>query len=387
MSRSLIRKNQLHPDIADLISGYGDSFFVTPVELAQSLLNFQGGLPIDGIVYITGTQTISGLKNFTTRPTVNGIGVLLQGEAAGGGGTVANAVYTTGNQTIGGIKNFTSRPSLNGIGFATTGEIGGASTAFNGVRPITLQVPGFQGLQPNGDNVVTFLNNLFYPFTQANVTLVGFAVQELGTTLTDINFDVNISPGSLTFGTDIVNAIPYVSTARTPITPTPSASFTMTNVSVGSLTTTTSNVFVRVGSKNQNGAAMTIDSNIQTIYFEAPMYAGSGVLNLTSNASTLRTVLSAQSTATNNGKAVILEPGSRTVTVTTPNLGYYFFVYPDSWGALSQIKDTNFQLNFISDFTTGSIQIPLINGVNHPYRWYRNTNGITLNNYNVEYIF
>ena len=66
---------------------------------------------ISNLVYQTGNQTISGIKNFISRPTVNGTGVLLIGEAAGGGGIVTlpdTIVYTTGNQSINGIINFTS---------------------------------------------------------------------------------------------------------------------------------------------------------------------------------------------------------------------------------------------------------------------------------------
>jgi hypothetical protein len=81
MDRSLIRKNQLHPDISDLISGYGNNFFTTEAEVNQLLNN-----EILKTVQITGNQNIAGIKNFTSRPTVNGTGVLLVGEAAAGGG-------------------------------------------------------------------------------------------------------------------------------------------------------------------------------------------------------------------------------------------------------------------------------------------------------------
>jgi len=81
MSKSLIRKNQLHPDIADLVSGYGDDFFITENELNQALEVFQNVLTA-GAVLVSGNQTISGLKNFITRPTINGTGVLLSGEAS-----------------------------------------------------------------------------------------------------------------------------------------------------------------------------------------------------------------------------------------------------------------------------------------------------------------
>jgi len=77
MSRSLIRKNQLHPDIADLVGQYGSGFFVSDAN--------------DQTVYISGNQTISGVKTFAT------------------GIFAPNLVYNTGNQTISGIKTFATK--------------------------------------------------------------------------------------------------------------------------------------------------------------------------------------------------------------------------------------------------------------------------------------
>jgi len=57
------------------------------------------------IVFTTGNQTISGEKTFVSRPTVNGTGVLLSGEAAQLPETI---VYTTGDQTISGEKTFSA---------------------------------------------------------------------------------------------------------------------------------------------------------------------------------------------------------------------------------------------------------------------------------------
>ena len=83
MAKSLIRKNQLHPDIIDLVSGYGTGFFVTPDQL-NNAIDVSQQIITQGAVLISGNQNISGLKNFVQRPTVNGSGVLLQGEASQG---------------------------------------------------------------------------------------------------------------------------------------------------------------------------------------------------------------------------------------------------------------------------------------------------------------
>lgn len=86
------------PNVGGVYSVNGKAGYVT---LDKSDI----GLSED-LVYLTGNQTISGVKTFITRPQVNGTGVLLSGE----GGDVAilpdTIVYTTGNQIISGNKAF-----------------------------------------------------------------------------------------------------------------------------------------------------------------------------------------------------------------------------------------------------------------------------------------
>ena len=88
-----------------------------------------GSVPILALnlIYNTGNQTVSGIKNFISRPTVNNTGVVLSGEAATPANlattgstlntrinnlsgyinsTGSNIVFTTGNQTITGQKIF-----------------------------------------------------------------------------------------------------------------------------------------------------------------------------------------------------------------------------------------------------------------------------------------
>lgn len=81
MAKSLIRKNQLHPDIADLVSGYGDPLFSTPQE-TQDLINNS----FNSTVRTTGNQTINGIKSFNERPLFDGVGLALLTEITGGGG-------------------------------------------------------------------------------------------------------------------------------------------------------------------------------------------------------------------------------------------------------------------------------------------------------------
>ena len=62
MSRSLIRKTQLHPDVSDLVGQYGSGYFISN----------------QAVVYQTGNQTISGLKTFVNQGIFNS-GIDLRG--------------------------------------------------------------------------------------------------------------------------------------------------------------------------------------------------------------------------------------------------------------------------------------------------------------------
>ena len=79
------------------ITGIDLSSYATITNLASTgstlqtnIINLSGYInsSSSNIVFTTGSQTISGLKNFATRPTVNGVGVLLSGEAANFAGDI-----------------------------------------------------------------------------------------------------------------------------------------------------------------------------------------------------------------------------------------------------------------------------------------------------------
>ena len=71
--------------------------FITASQTGQFVgTGATGGFAVNTqVVFITGNQDVSGIKNFYSRPTVNGTGVLLSGEATALPTTI---LYTTGNQ-------------------------------------------------------------------------------------------------------------------------------------------------------------------------------------------------------------------------------------------------------------------------------------------------
>jgi hypothetical protein len=114
MSKSLIRKNQLHPDISDLVGEYGSSFFISVNSSGDLINGLSEAISEDfaNIVRTTGEQNISGVKNFVTRPTVNGTGVLLSGEEAREFKFSGDLVVTlSNNKTFGKFQNGASIPA------------------------------------------------------------------------------------------------------------------------------------------------------------------------------------------------------------------------------------------------------------------------------------
>lgn len=345
MPKSLIRKNQLHPDVGDLVSGYGSGYFVTFDDLDFILDTYEPEIKLTG----------------------------------------QNVVYTTGTQTISGQKSFDTRPRFNGSGLATTGELGG-STTFNGNRAITRS--SIDGVIPGGTDVVTFLNNLFYPFISGSITLNNFAIQELGRTVTTINFVGTINTGSLNLN-QFTNVEGYVNNVgRLPLLIPVVQSFNDWSVGVN-LSTRSDNVYIKATGVNQVGSPIEIVSNVQSIVFEAPTFAGSGIDNLQNNPANMKAILSGQnSLGGNNGKTVMQEPSSFQVQVYTNN-NWFYIVYPSGWGALSRIANPQLgDFNINTDFTQGFVTLTLDNNVTtHPYRYYKRTLPTTLTNYPVIYYF
>ena len=148
MSRSLIRKNQLHPDIADLVSGYGDNFFITPAEL-DSAINFAEAA--QGAILVSGNQTISGVKTFAT-------------------GIVApNLVYNTGNQTINGVKTFATGIFAPNLVYNTGDQMISGTKIFGSSNTIDSTAGGSTILGGNNNTITGDVSNVFIANGSSNV--------------------------------------------------------------------------------------------------------------------------------------------------------------------------------------------------------------------------
>jgi hypothetical protein len=109
-------------------SGFVDNKYATIINLNSTGSQLQTQI---NNLYSSGFITGVDLSNYVTktsgqfndRPTVNGTGVLLSGEAANV--DLSSTVQITGDQNISGIKNFYSRPTVNGTGVLLSGEAAG----------------------------------------------------------------------------------------------------------------------------------------------------------------------------------------------------------------------------------------------------------------------
>jgi hypothetical protein len=100
-----------------VLTGVNLSSYATTANLALTGSTLQTNINTlsDQMVYKTGDQNISGTKNFYSRPTVNGTGILLSGEASSV--TLPNTlVYITGDQIISGKKTFVNNIVVSGTG-------------------------------------------------------------------------------------------------------------------------------------------------------------------------------------------------------------------------------------------------------------------------------
>lgn len=101
-------------DVTGSLTGVGDITFGTSTNKITATVSTPSAnrtytIPDVGgnasFVMTTGNQDIGGTKEFKTRPTVNGTGVLLQGEAGGGGGGISTV--TAGSGLAGGGSSST----------------------------------------------------------------------------------------------------------------------------------------------------------------------------------------------------------------------------------------------------------------------------------------
>jgi hypothetical protein len=399
-------------------------------------------------------KILSGNWKFENRPTVGGLQVLLQGDVVDGGGTnIQNVVFTTGTQNIGGDKTFDNNLNINAqinlrasatnnsptqiavftsdpasstrnLVTRTPSQIRsdiGANNASNltegtlekarlstqvqneltgpffGNRPIR-RIPSID-TNYNGTTISGFLNNLFFPYTNATLSLNNFPISTYGyDTINSVAFAGELNPKD-----DVINSISCLFSTTTlsgPSTPIISnntysispVNFILSPPSPNTrIATTTQNFFTRIAG-TRNGTAFTQDSSAIRLRFEPAYFYG---ISSNSNLGTNITGLTRVSPTGVGGSSNSLYPsfslGGRpsqinglqfTFNSLTPN-GYIYFAYPDfqngtdlinNWGFLATsagIVDAVSFADYSSTYTNNTVTINFLTKSNLTYRIYR----------------
>jgi|GEM_PF-3339052 len=115
MPISLIKKNQLDPNIADLVGQYGSGFFL-PISVSGNLTGFIDNA-IQGLNFLSGINNLNDYVNITG---ISGINIQTVSETNSliisytGIPVPPNLVYTTGDQQISGNTDFVGNLTLSG---------------------------------------------------------------------------------------------------------------------------------------------------------------------------------------------------------------------------------------------------------------------------------
>lgn len=193
---------------------------------------------------------------------------------------------------------------------------------YNGNRSIKRDDPDFQGINVGGNDVVTFLDNFFFPFVSATIAINSGttyyetgSIQNIATTATiTANDEITFGSGSIRKnGTSIFTALTI-----------PPLSFAYTDNGV-----MVDNSYVGYAQTDNDGSPTVIASAVETVTFVYPFFYGlSSTVGLSGNS--LYTTLTKD----------ISPFGNKTQTFTGTNT-YLYFAYPDSYIDLVHVLDPN----------------------------------------------
>jgi hypothetical protein len=326
-------------------------------------------------VRTTGDQIISGSKTFSASHYIF---------------SGANVTFTNNTGIVSGEWQFSNRPTVNGTGVFMSGEV----IPFDGNRPIKRAI--INNVNPGGQDVVTFLNNLFYPFISGTVLLNNFNILTYGVnSATQLPF-----AGSITLNDNTITGISFLK--NNDILNGPSSQQNGGNYSTlvnfgENLTASTAEVYKTRVYVQTDGAPTIIDSSLRRIRFEPLYYFGvSNNSNLGSNITTLTSSVPANYTYSYGGKPLFV------TGYFEPNNQYVYFAYPSptstqdgiiNWGnSLASIIDLNTSFNYTTSYQnlgTVNINFPTTSK-NLLYRIYRSNDLLSVNvgeNFNLQFTF
>lgn len=291
-----LRKNI---DCASLSSSYSD----------YSLLSGTASYALNA-----GSSGVSGLITGSTYPITASHSLT----ASYFSGLIPNGLITGSTYPITSSYSITSSNSLTS-----------STVPFDGNRSITRNDPVWQGVNVGGTTVTEFLNNFFFPFVPATVTLSlipSTTVYEIGNDPSPV-IRVNVTANDETLfesgsvRKDGVNTW----TITKPVLPATNYDNTDSNI-------TTGHYYQAYVSASNNGTPGLVSSNTSTIYFVYPYFWG-----ITATAG-----LSGTSLYTGLTKTIQREDTDQTISFTGTAV-YIYYCFPDGQGYsdVSAIYDPN----------------------------------------------
>lgn len=308
--------------------------------LLKDITNASGanGWRLENYVHTTGDQLITGIKNFTSLLTSNEF-KMYDIDVFQVSGVDVNIINGTVNHTI--------RPTVNGTGIALLTEVaGGAGPAcpaciydniiFNGKRTISRSsFPYNEALnQTTTTGVIEFLNEVFYPSVPISISLYDYPIKEAGVSYqiaVSGNINAN-SEGDATLGVAIVkqNSIDIY----TELSPNSGYFNYITN------TTASSDTSVQVNlTYSKNAETKSVSQSID-INFEYPFYFSSG----SESALNFNNIIYVDGDINSGIRPGLVKKvetkADKSFTFTTTG-EYIYVLFPQNWGLFSSIKDKN----------------------------------------------
>ena len=343
------------------------------------------GILVQGDAVIPDSDAQLNSLSFKNSSTFSGPGPYFRSRDQGSGIPSSIIINSEGEGMLADFTvtgtNFTTRPKVNGSGVLLQGEV--LTTLFSGDRAIK-QIP-VVGVNYSGTTISGFLENLFFPYQNVITNLNDFSIYRYGIDLTN-NI---IYTGSYQRRDDVVTGIAHMVGSNIINGPTlvnnndPIVNYS-TNVSlISQLSASTTETYKTRIYVTRNGIPATGDSIPKRVRFEPVYFYG------VSNNANLGTSIANLTNSTPSTYTYGF--GSKPSNVThafQPNNQYIYFAYPSpdstqegiiNWGnTLSSIFETNTNFEYVgqySQLTPVTITFPF---KSLKYRIYRSNDLITL---------
>lgn len=206
-------------------------------------------------------------------------------------------------------------------------SISSSFVPFNGNRAIKRQDPDFEGINVGGNNVVDFLENFFFPFIPATISI------NSGTTYYETGSSQNISIyGSITANDETTFLETTGSVKRDGVDwqTFPSAStYSVSDNPVIGASGVTGHSYVSYFSTDNDGSPTVINSSTKTITFIYPYLYGTSSISGLSDVDLYNAL----------HKLVQVE-GNKTLSIIGTST-YIYFCFPNTYDDLNSIKDKN----------------------------------------------